>query len=624
LFHNLSLEIARAFTEILGSQTRAMKAFDLTFNQSEKNLFINHGRSAVVYSDGEKEERRLLEIVRSAQDLSAVSWQLHDNATTWVERYHLSVHRGSIIRCLPFPANMQVLEMGAGAGAVTRALGEKFAQVDAIEGSIERAHICARRCRDLPNVRVFAADLDKITPAPQYDLVFLVGVLEWSQGFLAGSNPLHRCLQIASKALKQHGVLVIAIENQLGLKYFLGAGEDHCGTPMEGLHGYPRAGKAKTFSRLELSRLINAGGFPFRQFLYPFPDYKLARVVLTEEAAALGNESIAYWASRHKFEDYQDSERYTYGNQFLVAAEITKAGLLGELSNSFLVLAGKSDSAEISLPWLAWSERLTRNTGLCSTATLERVDNKLQVRKAYPYLHCLKPRDSDSGFSLNPQPEQPFFDGLILEIELLQCAISGRTDDFLQFIADWLDYVREHFKSADGVHIRAEAWDCIPRNLIRLATGELVCFDLEFANNRPFKLENLCGRGLLCWFADHWQWSAGLYPEAKTIRDKIHRLLSTTFTSIEAGNVIDSIVESESTFHRWVNPGQGIDIDTCLDAQIRGADVETSVTSQLRAKQEELARLQEHAARLQLFSDSVRRTLAYRVYRKFIKPFKFG
>ena len=33
----------------------------------------------------------------------------------------------------------------------------------------------------------------------------------------------------ASNALVEDGTIVIAIENQLGLKYFLGSGEDHCG-----------------------------------------------------------------------------------------------------------------------------------------------------------------------------------------------------------------------------------------------------------------------------------------------------------------------------------------------------------------------------------------------------------
>ena len=105
--------------------------------------------------------------------------------------------------------------MGAGGGAITRALGEKFASVDAIEGSIDRARICASRCRDLPQVRVFGADLSKIDPEPNYDLVVLIGVLEWSSGFLQGENPFQRCFNIASRALTENGKIFSRLRTSL-------------------------------------------------------------------------------------------------------------------------------------------------------------------------------------------------------------------------------------------------------------------------------------------------------------------------------------------------------------------------------------------------------------------------
>ena len=592
-----------------------MKAFELTFDQSESNLFIDQSRTVVAYSDGGKEERRLLEIVRSAQDLSAISWQLNDSATTWVERYHLSVHRGAIIRCLPFSANLQVLEMGAGAGAVTRSLGEKFAQVDAIEGSIERARICASRCRDLPNVRVFAADLDRISPEAKYDLVFLVGVLEWSQGFIPGSNPFHRCLEIASRALNDRGSLVVAIENQLGLKYFLGSGEDHCGVPMEGLHGYPTVSKAKTFSRLGLYSLLKDAGFPVQRFLYPFPDYKLARAVLTQEAVALNSESVAYWASRYNFEDYQQPTNYIYGNQALIATEISKAGILDELSNSFLVIAGKEGATVDAMPWVIWSERVVQNMLLSSTTTLERLDKQLVVKKVYPYLNQQQRADSSTAFSLNLESEQSFFDGSSLEIELLRYAISGRSDAFLEVVREWVEYVNERFRSPDRKDISANAWDCIPRNIIRLLTGQLTAFDLEFLNHRSFTVEDLCARGLFFWFCDHARSSAKLYPEARTIREKIASVLSAAFPSIDAHSVIKSAARSEMTFQSWVNPRMKIDINSSLDAEVKSDLLKDYIALQLRV-------MEERAKRLQLFSDTVRRTFAYRFYGTWIKPLR--
>ena len=235
-----------------------------------------------------------------------------------------------------------------------------------------------------PQVRVFGADLSKIDPEPNYDLVVLVGVLEWSSGFLQGENPFQRCFDIASRALREDGKIVLAIENQLGLKYFLGSGEDHCGIPMEGLYGYPSFDKAKTFSRKALSRQLLHAGFSTLQVMYPFPDYKLAKVILTDEAVSLCNESIGFWAARHPFDDYCLPDSYKHANQALVSCEVSKAGLLGELSNSFLVIASKQTSSSIQSNWLVWSERPVKNVVLNSTTTLENLDNQLIIKKGYP------------------------------------------------------------------------------------------------------------------------------------------------------------------------------------------------------------------------------------------------
>jgi len=200
-----------------------MKAFGLSFRPSENQLFSCGNGGNIQYSDGNEEETKLFRIINSVNDLSSTSCELQSVINSWAQRYHLSMHRGAIVRSLPLAANSRVFELGAGCGAVTRALGEKFAAVDAVEGSAVRARICASRCRDLPNVRVFAADINNILPQPDYDIAFLVGVLEWSKGYIQFNDPFRFCLQIAFRALKQGGVLVLAIENQIGTLNLFGS-----------------------------------------------------------------------------------------------------------------------------------------------------------------------------------------------------------------------------------------------------------------------------------------------------------------------------------------------------------------------------------------------------------------
>ena len=593
-----------------------MEAFGLSFTPLTRNCFVDQSGHTVNYSDGLAEEKRLFDIVGSVEDLSSTSWQLHNRAKSWVERYHLSIHRGAIIRCLSFDRNLRVLEIGAGAGAITRALGEKVSCVDAIEGSVDRARICASRCRDLPNVRVFAAEINGIAPDPAYDLVFLIGVLEWSKGFIKGANPFQHCLNIALRALKPNGCLIVAIENQIGLKYFLGAGEDHSGTPMEGLQGYPNFDKAETFSRLKLSRILKEAGFPKSRFLYPFPDYKLAKVILTDEAVSLCNESIAFWASRYPFDDDLLPAIYKYANHTLVTCEVCKAGLLGELGNSFLVIASRQDPIAVQPNWLVWSERLTKNVTLNSTTTLENLDDRLVVRKEYPNLSHQGSDALNRGFKLNSFPDQPFLHGASVELELLRYAVAGNSPNFLQTLREWMEFAKQEFALRNPNALADQAWDCIPRNLIRSENGNLDVFDLEFANERPFGLEDLCTRGLLSWFLDHSRWAAKLNPNARTIRDQIVWVVSTLFPNCDAGLTIEATIQRETEFQTWINHlEKEVELFAAIDTPI----LPYESVSNLHA---EVIQLRDHNVRLQVFADAVRKTLVYRLYRRIIRPLK--
>ena len=119
-----------------------------------------------------------------------------------------------------------------------------------------------------------------------------------------------------------------------------------------------------------------------------------------------------------------------------------------------------------------------------------------------------------------------------------------------------LSYVEKRFKTADGDLVQRIAWDCIPRNLVRLPNGEIADFDLEFERDQAFKLEELCVRGLICWFSDHAEWAVRLYPEALTSRDKIQRILAKLFTSIDVRNTLDSVTRVETGFRQWVHQNQ--------------------------------------------------------------------
>ena len=187
------------------------------YTSNADGVLARHGHIGLDYNDGDETELAIAAIVRAARDRSTSSEELWSAISDWPTEYHLSSQRANILRPLAITPGMKILELGAGMGAITRYLGETGAQVVAVEGASRRAAIARSRTADLANVTVvcdgimeFAGDVG------QFDLVLLIGVLEYAPRFIAGSSPAQDLLRKARQLVKENGRVVIAIENALG------------------------------------------------------------------------------------------------------------------------------------------------------------------------------------------------------------------------------------------------------------------------------------------------------------------------------------------------------------------------------------------------------------------------
>ena len=311
---------------------------------------IRHLEEKYTYSDG-KIEKYILSAIKNATDISDDSEELMRLSKDWPSYYHLGIGRSNIIKCLDLNKQINVLELGSGCGAISRCLGERFESVDCVEGSFLRAKITRERCIDLNNVRVFCSDIKRVEFEPMYDVVTLIGVLEYAPVYFPNDNninPFHTFVEIAKRALKPDGVLIIAIENKIGLKYWSGCPEDHTGKIYDGIHGYPVEGTAKTFSKSEINDLLNEMGFSNINYYYSFPDYKFATDVLSDN----GDERTLHlhnWINV-PFKSYNNPRISTFEER-LALKTLSDAGLLKEFANSFLVVAGNNSAIAGKPDW---------------------------------------------------------------------------------------------------------------------------------------------------------------------------------------------------------------------------------------------------------------------------------
>ncbi|WP_158274436.1 methyltransferase [Cellulomonas sp. WB94] len=282
-------------------------------------------------------EQVLLDRMRSGLALDSLSDELFATATNWPERYHLSPSRANVIRSLDLPSDAAVLEIGAGCGAITRYLGETCATVDALEPTLARARVAAARSADLPGVAVFSGEVSDIPLQPAYDVVVVVGVLEYVGGGSAIRGPYITFLELLRQTLRPGGQLVVAIENALGVKYLAGAPEDHSGEVFHSVEGYPKDGPARTFNRRQLVGLAQDAGFVSTYVLGAFPDYKLTRLVYADRLLERAP-SLALEVPRFPSPDWV-IDRPVLLDEELLWTQLVDAGVGAEFSNSFVLVA---------------------------------------------------------------------------------------------------------------------------------------------------------------------------------------------------------------------------------------------------------------------------------------------
>lgn len=311
------------------------------------SVWIPDNRKTFHYSDGRLSEWYLTDIFSKAGDLSSDSGELEKYIIDWPSEYHLSRKRANLLRGFDFDRSKKVLEVGCGCGAITRFLGENFDDVLAVEGSISRARLARMRTRNMSNVSILCAPFQEIRFTQQFDIIFCIGVFEYSGMFVSGStDPYNTILKYFHDGLSDDGIVVIAIENQFGLKYFASAREDHTGIRFDGLEGYPRTDKAKTFGYDELKSRLSRY-FAEIEFYFPYPDYKIPSCVLSENffSKVSAGELVGQFRSRY----YTGKQKPLFDEQ-LVLSELDKNHKLPFFSNSFLVVAGKETGKSLHFP----------------------------------------------------------------------------------------------------------------------------------------------------------------------------------------------------------------------------------------------------------------------------------
>ncbi|WLG32703.1 glycosyltransferase [Pseudomonas simiae] len=530
------------------------------------NVWVRSDFQGIAYSDGDDAETELAGIIDNAKDVTVLSDELPQYCTDWAKLYHLSATRANILRPFEHLFKSRVLEIGAGCGAISRYLGECGADLLCLEGSPRRAAMAASRTRDLDNVTVLAERFDDFKIEEQFDVVTLIGVLEYASMFSNADDPALAMLMRVRQLLKPDGHLFIAIENQLGLKYFAGAPEDHVGITMYGIEGRYEHGQPKTYGRKELKDLIVRAGFTSTSFLAPSPDYKLPNSIITESGFECDEFDASALAWQNVKKDPQLPEQTTFNLEKAWSVVIdNRLGM--DLANSFLIVASCERTQPLDKAVLAYHYSTGRKTRYCKESLFVKTPQGIQVRyrKLGSVAGHKTQADLDDGFKYVLPRMDAYAKGSVLSLEFLDVAarrdwsVKGFTPFLQKYLACLQILLQE--EGADVKLLSAKSVlpgryiDAVPQNIVVGADGIPQFIDVEWEMDDGVELGYLMMRALLLLMAA----ASPFYPSTSSVsrQEFVTQLLASAGIDISAED-LNRYIAIEAAFQERVTGADAI------------------------------------------------------------------
>ena len=442
------------------------------------------------YTDGNEVEDRLYKALKGVKDRRVFSQDLLNIQNDWPSLYHFNYARCNLLRPLKhFFAGKKVLELGCGLGAITRFLGESDPEiVHSIEGSLNRAKVAALRCKDLENVEVICDQFQSLkTSEGYYDVVTLIGVLEYDHLFDDSPDAAEKILKLAFSALNpKGGKLIIAIENKLGLKYFAGVPEDHLGYSFCGIEDAYRSRGVKTFSRRELETMFVEVGFRnFEQFL-SLPDYKLPTTIVYPSGLNQNDINLSGFLSFSQ----RTCEAPPLFNLQGAWESVEKGGLLLDVADSLCYVVHKSQDNPVFDPNV-----FVKHYGISPTNDF-RYSKEVTVKKSKTGEVYVERENSFSFLSIPSLEDEKkieqklenekWIKGQQMESKIRKAFLipNWTIEEISQAFSDWYLWLESHKVEKEGEVWRGKIpgsfWDATPANVIVDSNGEIHYIDREW------------------------------------------------------------------------------------------------------------------------------------------------
>jgi len=280
----------------LPSKKKSNELKTISFKIGSEKVILEGGESHSVesstcYRDTEKEKIfDILNLMNAGTKWKDAVEVIFAETNPWLHSIVTSPKRYKFLNEMSWGENQHVLDIGAGWGQTAIPLA-RTNKVCALEPTPERMHFiqaAAKQEHVEENLFFIGSDYMEVGFQSKFDLILSIGVLEWVAAFREDGEPEEIQAAFLAKTKTDLGIdgkLIIGIENRLGLKYLLGANDDHIGIPniacltkdlakKKYKHATDKELRCLTHSMAEYEKMLKEAGYCKVQFFAALPDYK--------------------------------------------------------------------------------------------------------------------------------------------------------------------------------------------------------------------------------------------------------------------------------------------------------------------------------------------------------------
>lgn len=288
-----------------------------------------------------------------------------------------------------------------------------------------------------------------------YDVVLHVGVVEAGEKvpMQAWTSRMERYRTF----LKNDGILLLAVPNRMGLKYFAGCQDEHYDAYFVGPEGYSREMTRQALSKEEYEKILGAAGFLSREYYYPYPDYLFPSAIYSDKRLPEPGELTEGICNF-------DKDRYLLFDEAKVFESLREEGVFAHFANAFFIVCNAKQPEERVIYSKFSMERDVRFQ--IRTDIIQKPDGERVVRK-YPLTQAAKAHvcAMEEHYRRLEQPiagtcirfcpaktveidgreavEFPWIKGIALQKQLIQLLEDGKDEEAEKLICTYIRVLRE-------------------------------------------------------------------------------------------------------------------------------------------------------------------------------------